>query len=330
MPGPRQKVVMLAVAAATSIASPGAAVAASGGGAMASQAGIGAGGVEYGTAVRRPDPPRATRFEVGPRTITAPARPRILLRVDADDGPRVQARIVFTPARGSSGRTLRITLVRVRAGRVVRVAWPRGKTLRPGRYVVRLHATDADGRPLQRRRRTPGRATLTVKPKPKPKPAPVVPVTPAPVTPPAVVPATGAGIFPVRGPHSFGDGFGVGRPGHLHQGVDIPAAQGTPIVSPTAGTIRFTDFQASAAGEYVVERLADGRDIFLAHCVRHSTVVRPGQVVAAGARLCDVGSTGDSSGPHLHFELWPQGWRDVGGTAPVDPLPQLRRWDAGG
>ncbi len=147
------------------------------------------------------------------------------------------------------------------------------------------------------------------------------------------VPAPGstpvAGLFPVRGAYRFGDGFGVGRPGHRHQGVDIAAAMGTPVVSPTPGTIRFVDFQASAAGEYVVERLADGRDIFLAHCVRHSTAVRVGQVVAAGQRLCDVGSTGDSSGPHLHFELWPQGWRDVAGTSPVDPLAQLRRWAAG-
>lgn len=146
------------------------------------------------------------------------------------------------------------------------------------------------------------------------------------MTPSPVVPA-GNGVFPVAGPYTYGDGFGVGRVGHRHQGVDLAAAEGTPIVSPTAGTVRFTDYQASAAGEYVVERLADGRDIFLAHCVRHSTVVSPGQPVAAGQRLCLVGSTGDASGPHLHFELWPQGWRDIGGTAPADPLAQLRAWE---
>jgi hypothetical protein len=329
----------MTLAAAVALCVMTAAPAAAGsGGATAAGAGGGAGGVEYGTALKRLAPPRATRFEVGPRTITAGGDPpRIVLRVDAGDGPRVRARIVFTPARGSTGRIVQLGLGRVRVGRTIRVSWPKGKTLRPGRYVVRLHATDVDGRPLERRRRTPGRAALTVRPKPRPKPKPepvvvVVPPAPvqAPVLPPAAVTNTGPGLFPVRGPHSYGDGFGVGRPGHLHQGVDLPAAQGTPVVSPTAGTIRFTDYQASAAGEYVVERLADGRDVFFAHCVRHSTAVRPGQAVAAGTRLCDVGSTGGSSGPHLHIEIWPQGWRDVGGTAPVDPLAQLRRWDAGG
>lgn len=255
--------------------------------------------------------------------------PSIVLRIDERGARSVTARVVFWPVAGKSGRVVRIPLGSVRVGRVVRVKWPKGAVLAPGSYTVRLHASDIGGQQLRRRKATPGRVPLTVKPKKKkvvaaPKPAPAtVPPAPAPLTPVTI----GGGAFPVRGAHTYGDGFGAGRTGHTHEGVDVLAAEGTPIVSPTAGTIRFTDYQASAAGEYVVERLADGRDVFYAHCVRGSTAVAPGQAVAAGAAICLVGQTGDATGPHLHFELWPNGWRDVKGAAPVDPLPQLKAWD---
>jgi murein DD-endopeptidase MepM/ murein hydrolase activator NlpD len=299
---------------------------------MAPGSNVGAGGAEYGMALKQVRPPRATRFSVSPGTVTAGGSPpSMVLRIDAGDGARVLARVVFSPAKGSGGRIVRITLGRVRVGRTLRIHWPTGTSLMAGRYVVRVHATDAGGHALERRGRTPGRAILTVKPKPKPKPTPVAPVVPAtPVAPPAPLtpPTVGSGVFPVQGPHAYTDTFGAQRTGYRHQGVDISASQGTPVVAPTAGTIRFTDYQASAAGEYVVQRLADGRDVFFAHCVRGSTVVRPGDAVAAGAPLCRVGATGRASGPHLHFELWPAGWRDMAGTSPVDPLAQLKAWDA--
>ncbi|MCW3039826.1 MAG: family metallopeptidase [Solirubrobacterales bacterium] len=305
------------------------AAAADPGGAEAPGTRGGAGGVEYGSPVRGAQPPQATRFSVTPHTTTAGGRPpSIVLRVDEPGVRRVTARIVFWPAHGSDAAIVRIPLGTVRTGRTIRVAWPKGAALAAGRYTVRLHAADQGGLQLRRSRSAPGRRVLTVKPKPKPKPKPTPAPTPAPLAPPSVQapPATAGGVFPVRGAFTYGDGFGVGRVGHTHQGVDVLAPQGTPIVAPTAGTIRFTDYQASAAGEYLVERLADGRDIFLAHCVRHSTAVVAGQAVAAGTRLCDLGATGDASGPHLHFELWPDGWRDVKKTVPVDPLPQLKAW----
>jgi murein DD-endopeptidase MepM/ murein hydrolase activator NlpD len=53
--------------------------------------------------------------------------------------------------------------------------------------------------------------------------------------------------------------------------------------------------------------------------------VREGQRVSTGQRLGDVGSTGDATGPHLHFEVWVGGWYT--GGHPIDPLPILRGWE---
>jgi murein DD-endopeptidase MepM/ murein hydrolase activator NlpD len=138
---------------------------------------------------------------------------------------------------------------------------------------------------------------------------------------------TGTGVFPVAGPHTYGDGFGAGRSGHTHQGQDILAASGTPVVAPVAGTISSTAYQAGGAGYYIVEHAVDGRDLFFAHCLANSTTVSTGQAVAEGQQLCAVGMTGDATGPHLHFEIWPNGWH-AAGSQPIDPLPQLQAWDA--
>ena len=154
------------------------------------------------------------------------------------------------------------------------------------------------------------------------------------------------GSWPKRGPinvvaltagaFDFGEEsarFGAGRTGHTHEGQDIMAAAGTPIVAPYAGTISSTSFQSGGAGEYVVLDGTDGRDYFFAHCLRHSTVVAEGSVLvkkgdplAAGQPLGAVGSTGASSGPHLHFEIWPGGWYASAASQPIDPLPDLRAW----
>jgi len=156
------------------------------------------------------------------------------------------------------------------------------------------------------------------RPEPQAQPTHVAPVTPI-----------GGGVFPVAGPHTFGADdarFGAGRRGHTHQGQDIIAATGTPIVAPLTGTVRYVDNQPSGAGLYVVLDADDGRTLFFAHMVTGSIVVTEGARVTAGQTLGQVGQTGSASGPHLHFEIWEGGWRDRGGR-PVDPLPQLLAWD---
>ncbi|HEY4281393.1 MAG TPA: peptidoglycan DD-metalloendopeptidase family protein [Conexibacter sp.] len=140
---------------------------------------------------------------------------------------------------------------------------------------------------------------------------------------------TAAGVFPVRGPFTFGgpDGrFGVGRPGHIHAGQDVPADSGTPLVAPTAGTISWKANQPGGAGIYVVMHdPGSDRDYVFMHLKSGSVLVAPGDAVSAGQQLAEVGATGDATGPHLHFEIWVGGWQAEGGE-PIDPLPQLERW----
>jgi murein DD-endopeptidase MepM/ murein hydrolase activator NlpD len=292
--------------------------------------GYGSGGVAYGAALSTR--PHVVRFAVTPRRVREDRAPRIVVRVDEGGATRVRARVDLDPrARGRA--TVHLPARTIRTGRTVTLAWPRGRRLRPGSYRVLLHVTDAAGATLARSRGASGVTTLTVYSKPKPKPVAPAPATPAPAVPAPVSPApvapTTSGVFPVAGPHTYGDGVGAAREGHTHQGQDILAAEGTPVVAPTAGTIAYVDYQAKAAGYYVVENAADGRAFFFAHCQKDSTVVAPGQLVAAGAPICRVGHTGDASGPHLHFEIWVGGWRVDKSSTWVDPLPQLRAWDHG-
>jgi murein DD-endopeptidase MepM/ murein hydrolase activator NlpD len=122
--------------------------------------------------------------------------------------------------------------------------------------------------------------------------------------------------------------FGAARTGHAHQGQDVLAAEGTPLVSPVAGTVSVRAYQAKGAGHYLVIHETSGRDLVFMHLREGSVVVTKGQAVAAGQRIAEVGSTGVSEGPHLHFEIWPGGWW-VDGSRPIDPLPQLLAWAAG-
>ena len=140
--------------------------------------------------------------------------------------------------------------------------------------------------------------------------------------------ATGTGVhrFPIAGAFDWGGpdaGFGARRKGHRHQGQDLAAASGTPVVAPYRGVVTAVQYQARGAGRYVV---IDGEDyayVFM-HLRTGSVVVREGERVRTGQAIAEVGSTGESSGPHLHFELWEGPWYD--GGHPIDPLPLLQQW----
>jgi murein DD-endopeptidase MepM/ murein hydrolase activator NlpD len=151
--------------------------------------------------------------------------------------------------------------------------------------------------------------------------------TPAAPKPAGTTAAAGGGVFPVRGEHDYGtfvNRFGGGR---NHQGQDVFAKCGTPLVAALGGVVTFKKFQ-SRAGNYVVIKADDGTGQAYMHLAAPATVDK-GQRVAAGDPIGRVGDTGRASGCHLHFELWTApGWYE-GGSA-IDPLPALKRWDAAG
>ena len=141
-------------------------------------------------------------------------------------------------------------------------------------------------------------------------------------------PVSADGIFPVAGPHDYGGAgarFGSGRAGHSHQGQDVFARCGTPLLAARAGRVRHAGYQRSAGYYVVVQGTLPRTDYVYMH-LRSHPLVRAGAAVAAGARLGEVGETGNARGCHLHFELWSApGWYE--GGRPFDPLPQLRAWD---
>jgi murein DD-endopeptidase MepM/ murein hydrolase activator NlpD len=108
---------------------------------------------------------------------------------------------------------------------------------------------------------------------------------------------------------------GFGMAGSLwssdHTGLDMSAPSGTPILAVANGVITETGYDGSY-GNKTVQRLEDGTEIW--YCHQTSFSVSPGDSVTGGQQIGSVGSTGNSTGPHLHVEVRP------GGGDPVDPM----------
>lgn len=116
---------------------------------------------------------------------------------------------------------------------------------------------------------------------------------------------------PVQGP--IGDGFGfVG--GRRHTGIDFPQPAGTKVGAAGRGVVRFAGWNSGGYGNLVVVGHRLGFETWYAHLSR--IAVSPGQSVVGGSRIGSIGSTGRSTGPHLHFEV-----RHAG--VPIDPMPRL-------
>lgn len=134
--------------------------------------------------------------------------------------------------------------------------------------------------------------------------------------------------FPVDGAHAYGDRFGEPRSGgRVHEGQDLPAPCGTPLVAARGGRVQARGYSDALYGHWVlIDGLATRRDYFYAHMEAPSPLAG-GDRVRTGEPVGTVGRTGNARGEfcQLHFELWPHGYHH---GAAQDPLPLLREWDA--
>jgi murein DD-endopeptidase MepM/ murein hydrolase activator NlpD len=134
--------------------------------------------------------------------------------------------------------------------------------------------------------------------------------------------------FPELGPHDYGtaaDRFGAPRDGHTHQGQDVMAACGTPLVAARGGQVQYAGYEGSAGNYIVIDGKGTGYDFMYAHLAEPSPL-HTGESVRTGQPIGIVGETGDATACHLHFEIWTApGWYQ--GGSPIDPLPFLKKWD---
>lgn len=136
--------------------------------------------------------------------------------------------------------------------------------------------------------------------------------------PPAPTQAPSGFLQPVVG--QITDGFGyrthpITGDRRFHKGIDISAPIGTPIWAVAEGIVITVDYEGNGYGNYLEIRHPDGTVTLYAHA--HRILVQKGQLVNRGDAIAEVGSTGRSSAPHLHFEVKPDG------KTPVDPLTYL-------
>ncbi|HAN75488.1 MAG TPA: hypothetical protein DCQ63_15295 [Planktothrix sp. UBA8402] len=120
-------------------------------------------------------------------------------------------------------------------------------------------------------------------------------------------------IWPAAGILTSGYGWRWGR---MHSGIDIAGPIGTPIVAAAPGVISYAGWNDGGYGNLVEIEHPDGSLTVYAHNDR--ILVNEGQKVAQGAQIAEMGTTGRSTGPHLHFEIHPN---DQGAINPMAVLP---------
>ncbi len=184
---------------------------------------------------------------------------------------------------------------------------------------IRWDGTTAEGRPARN-----GQYTFRIEPQ---TPAPVAREARATTT-LSLSFALYTYAFPILGGHEYSldaGVFGAGRSGHTHQGQDVMAACGTPLVAARGGRVQFSGYHSAAGNYVVIDGKGTGYDFMYAHFLEPSPL-QTGEIVRTGQPIGLVGETGSASGCHLHFEMWTApGWYEGGG--PVDPLLYLQKWD---
>ncbi|MFD3331814.1 transglycosylase family protein [Streptomyces sp. NPDC058700] len=240
-------------------------------------------------------PPRKSTAPQSPSATPSPAKP-------ATQAPLPRTRPAAHPAAKPAANPVTRPTTRPESG----------PTTRPGTKPVARPTTRPESKPSAKPTTRP-QAKPTTRPQAKPtKPAP----RPSAPRPPAVEEdrysapiAAGVGTrYGTRG-SSWSSGY--------HTGVDFPVPTGTSVKAVAAGRIVSSGW-GGAYGYQIVLRHDDGRYSQYAHL--SALTVREGQRVHAGQRIGRSGSTGNSSGPHLHFEVR----TGPGYGSDIDPLAYLR------
>jgi murein DD-endopeptidase MepM/ murein hydrolase activator NlpD len=209
-----------------------------------------------------------------------------------------------------AGEGLRVRLTRPVAG------FATGTTV----VVARVEADAIDG--------ADPAATPTPAPTPTPEPEPRATPEPTPAKPkitPAQRLARGRFVFPVYGDARVADDFGAPRHIGAHQGNDIFAAFGSPVLAVADGTLNRVG-TLPISGNRLWLKTERGDSFFYAHLSAFGPEAVSGRKVEAGTLLGFVGNTGDAepTPPHVHFEIHP------GGKKAIDPHAVLTAWQARG
>jgi murein DD-endopeptidase MepM/ murein hydrolase activator NlpD len=131
-------------------------------------------------------------------------------------------------------------------------------------------------------------------------------------------------VFPVAGTHTYTDDFGAARHQGSHEGNDIMAARGTPLLAVDDATvIRLSRVDTGLGGISLWLERSDGTQYYYAHMTKIADGLAVGSKVTVGQLVGTVGNTGDAryGATHCHFEIHP------GGGAATDPYPHLRAVD---
>ncbi|MEE1072107.1 MAG: M23 family metallopeptidase [Cellulosilyticum sp.] len=123
----------------------------------------------------------------------------------------------------------------------------------------------------------------------------------------------GSFIHPLNGAGRVSSTYGS-RWGRFHKGIDFAASAGTPIYASAGGKVIYSGYNSGGYGKLIIIEHSNGYQTYYAHCSKLYANV--GDSIAKGQRIAGVGSTGDSTGNHLHFEIRKNG-------TPVNPSKYL-------
>ena len=114
--------------------------------------------------------------------------------------------------------------------------------------------------------------------------------------------SSSSGMFahPLKGKGSLSSGYGS-RWGSFHKGIDIAASAGTPVYAAAGGKVIYSGYNSGGYGKLIIIEHSNGYQTYYAH--NSKLYVNVGETVAKGERIAGVGSTGDSTGNHVHFEI---------------------------